>query len=100
MTAPTITPTVRVALDLIEDHGVPSGDCIAGLNVMFSTKFSGASRQLEHLLILAGELLCQALILLDDPDRPPQELTCGATMLQCAICSSREIADKLGVDHE
>ena len=93
------SPTVSVAVQLIESYGVPSDDCIPGLNVLFSTKVSGDSHQLERLLILAGELLCQAQILIDDLSRPRQELIYGATMLQGAICCGREIADALGVDH-
>ena len=94
------SPTVQVATRLIESYGVPSADCIPGLRVLFSTKVSGDAQQLECLLILAGELLCQAQILIDDLSRPRQELTFGVTMLQGAICSGRGIADALGVDHE
>lgn len=100
MTTPTISPTVRVALDLIEAQGVASADCVQGLNALLSTKASGDSHQLERLLILAGEFLCLAENLLTDPDRPHQEVTAGIVMLQCALVSGRSIADTLGVDHE
>ncbi len=100
MTTATISPTVHVAAELIESHGVPSGACIPGLSAIFTTEISGDSQQLERLLILMGELACQAQILIDDPDRPRQEVCAGPLMLQCAIISTRSIADALGVPHE
>ena len=94
------SPTVNIAADLIQSHGVPSHVCIPGLNAIFSTKVSGDSQQLERILILMGELACQAEILINDPNRPRQEVCAGVLMLQCAIISARSIADALGVDHE
>ena len=100
------TPTVACAVRLIESRGVPIypamssyDDTIAALNAVFNGEFSDDQCQLEHLLILAGELLAQARNLLDVPGAP-QRLEFGVTMLQCAIVAAREVADELGVGHE
>ena len=100
------TPTVACAVRLIESRGVPIypamssyDDTIAALNAVFNGELSDDQHQLEHLLILAGELLVQARNLMDVPGAP-QRLEFGIVMLQSAIIAARGLADDLGVGHE
>ena len=100
MTTQSNSPTVFVAEQLVASRGVDPSPAVPALEAIFSNEVTGDPHQLERTLILAGELLCQALNLVGAANCPPQTLMFGIVMLQTGLCAARELADKLGVGHE